>query len=488
MRTLLPIAALFWVGSLQAQSGFPSGGRELPRGTLLIYPTAAEARAADTTDHRYFTRLTGWNCSTEECSTGFSVPFLWANRQVVLHVSHVPSGYEVRVNDRSVGRVAEGHSPAEYNITKFVNEGPNRLSIHAMDPAATDLLENWEKTSEPQLGPVWIQCLPTLHVRDVLVSTRMAEDGSATAEVAVVMKSDALNPRTSQLHYSLLDPSGQSVTTGYKEITLSMRQEDTLRFVARIPPHLLWDCELPTQYLLRLRTRHEGRDVEHAELRLGFREVRIDRDTLRINGNPTRLQVRDVPATISKNEVALLREQGCNTLQLRPGPVPDSLLDFCDAQGMYVIVQAPIDTHRSGLSRRKGGNPSNDPAWKKAYLERTQNTYHTTKRHPSVIAFSLARHSANGINLYESYLALKRLGDQRPVIYPEAGGEWNSDPLPFTDFVPSLPSDPNDDPTATEPTPLTAPEAPTNEASADEATADVPPTPEAAPEAAQSEA
>lgn len=93
------------------------------------------------------------------------------------------------------------------------------------------------------------------------------------------------------------------------------------------------------------------------------------------------------------------------------------------------MAQAPIDTRRSGESRRKGGNPSNDPEWQPAYLERTENSYHTTKRHPSVVAFALATQSANGINLYESYLNMKRFGDSRPFIYPDAGGEWDSDKL-----------------------------------------------------------
>ena len=46
-----------------------------------------------------------------------------------------------------------------------------------------------------------------------------------------------------------------------------------------------------------------------------------------------------------------------------------------------------------------------------------------------IIAFSLATHSANGINLYESYLNMKKSGDPRPFIYPDAAGEWNSDKL-----------------------------------------------------------
>jgi hypothetical protein len=54
--------------------------------------------------------------------------------------------------------------------------------------------------------------------------------------------------------------------------------------------------------------------------------------------------------------------------------------------------------------------------------------YHTSKNSPSMLIYSLAENSANGYNLYESYLALKAVEPDRPVLYTE-GGEWNSDRL-----------------------------------------------------------
>jgi beta-galactosidase len=53
--------------------------------------------------------------------------------------------------------------------------------------------------------------------------------------------------------------------------------------------------------------------------------------------------------------------------------------------------------------------------------------FYTTRRHPSVIAYFLADKSANGIALYESYIALKAVAGDRPVIYLDGGKEWNSD-------------------------------------------------------------
>ena len=430
MRTILSTLALFSLCGLCAQEYVPTYGRELPRGELLVYPSAEAAETADGGNNRYFTRLTEWSLEeNNRFSTNFTVPFAWANRQVLLHVGRSTGDYEVLVNDRPAAYVADGNSPAEFNITKLTHEGRNKVEIRVVQPSPTAPLESWKENPEPMLGGIWLLSQPTMRIRDVVTKTRVGENGFATAEVAIAVKSEALNPRTSRIHYQLIAPSGENAAAGFKDLTLEMRGEDTVRFLARIPANELWTPELPTQYILRLKTQHEGRYVEFAELRMGFREVAVNEGRLLLNGQPITLRVREVPGSLDENAIANLREAGYNTFRLQPGPVSEEFLEYCDEQGVCVIAQAPIDTSRSGDSRRKGGNPSNDPAWKEAYIERAVDTYHTTKRHPSVVAFSLATRSSNGINLYESYLKMKQLDEQRPFIYPEAGGEWNSDQL-----------------------------------------------------------
>lgn len=430
MRTILSTLALFSLCGLCAQEYVPTYGRELPRGELLVYPSAEAAEAADGGNNRYFTRLMEWSLEeNNRFTTNFTVPFAWANRQVLLHVGHSTGDYEVLVNDHPAAYVADGNSPAEFNITKLTHEGRNKVEIRVAQPSPTAPLESWKENPDPMLGGIWLLSQPTMRIRDVATKTRVGENGFATAEVAVIVKSEALNPRTSRIHYQLIDPTGENAAAGFKDLTLEMRGEDTVRFLARIPANRLWTPELPTQYILRLKTQYEGRYVEFAELRMGFREVKVNEGRMELNGQPITLRVREVPGTIDENEIANLREAGYNTVRLLPGPVSEEFLEHCDEQGICVIAQAPIDTSRSGDSRRKEGNPSNDPAWKEAYIERAVNSYHTTKRHPSVVAFSLATRSSNGINLYESYLKMKQFNDSRPFIYPEADGEWNSDRL-----------------------------------------------------------
>lgn len=431
-KTLMTWMALALCGTLGAQEYTPSQGLELPRGRAISCPTREEAAAAAGEDNRYFTRLGEWTREGSRLTTRFTVPFAWANRQVMLHVDHASGDYDVRVNGRAAARNSNGSAPAEYNLTRLVHEGANTLEIELLHPSPTAALESWKESPAPALGDTWLASPPTMYIRDVLVkNTRSrATDDFLTAEVGIVVKTASLNPRTSRIYYELLTPDGTTAAIGHHDMTLDMRREDTLRFLARIPDTLQWNPEHPVRCTLRLKTRHEGRDVEHLEFRPGFRTAETTaKGRLLVNGTPVALRVREVRPEIGTAEIEALRAQGYNALRLLPGAANESLYEACDSMGMLVIATAPIDTHRSGLSRRRGGNPSNDPAWQGAYIERAEAAYHTAKRHPSVIGFALARQSGNGVNLYETYLKMKEIDELRPFIYPDAEGEWNSDLL-----------------------------------------------------------
>ena len=430
MYKILTLLALFLGGTLAAQPRTSTENRELPRGLTIACATAQEAAEGATT-HRYRTPVEGWTTAEGRYTASFTVPFAWSNRQVMLHVESVPTAWELRINGRRAAYDCDGNTPADFNITRYVQEGRNTVEIAPAAAWETSQLESWKRTAVPQLGEVWLTSPATMGIRDVLVRCDFIEGDrtAARAEVDIVVKSHALNPRTSRIEYELFAPDNTPVFTGYEQLTLQMRGEDTVRFLTSIPDTLLWSAEHPQHYTLRLRTQHEGRYLEYLELPIGFRTVESDARGVRINGRDAALKLREAAPTSSVAALQQLRAEGYNAIRLTPGAVAPHLYTTCDTIGLYVVAQAPIDTRSSGASRRKGGNPSNDPAWQPFFAERVANSFHTAKRHPSVIAFSIADDSANGICLYEAYLQLKALGDPRPVIYPAAAGEWNSDPF-----------------------------------------------------------
>ena len=297
MRIILSIIALFSAGGLLAQEYVPTCGRELPRSRVTVYSTAQEAAAAAGGKNRHVTPLDGWTRQGNTLSAPFTVPFAWINRQVILRIDWVSGPYMVRINGREAACDADGNAPAEYNVTRLAREGRNELEIVVAEPSPTAVLESWKESPVPAAGPALVMSQPTLRVRDVETRTRIGEDGDATAEVGVVLKTHSLNPRTSRLRYTLLSPSGRTVTTGSKELTLDMRREDTVRFLARIPYDSLWCDTLPTQYRLQLATQHDGRYEEYLELPLGFRTAEVRDGRMTINGREVALRCREVPGS-----------------------------------------------------------------------------------------------------------------------------------------------------------------------------------------------
>lgn len=439
-RFLSIIALVFAVGALSAQEydspEYVSLGRELPRSKTLPYPTAEEAQAlgSGAVASKYLRPVTGWTRTEEPDATVFTskyvIPFVWLSRQAILYVDEASGAYEVIINGQKVGYAANAFTPAEFNITKASKEDVNTISIRILKDHWSRRMEDFVETREPRVGETYVISQPTIRVRDVVHNTDVdLKSEYANVEVGLIVKTESLNPKTARIHYELIAPDTTVVTQGYKDVTLGMRGEDTVKFMARIPYVLTWCADMPVRYRLNIKTQIEGRYAEYQSRMIGFRDIDINEEgDFMINGIKTELFYRDFdPLKVTEKDIIAARVLKYNALRFKMGAVPQNVYRMCDSLGMYVIAQIPINTSKSGLSRRIGGNPSNDPKWKAAYLDRAETVYRTTCGQASVIGYVMAEESSNGINLYETYLRLKALERKRPILYIEAAGEWNSD-------------------------------------------------------------
>lgn len=127
------------------------------------------------------------------------------------------------------------------------------LEVILAQPSSVAPLESWKEAPAPAIGGAWLMSQPTLRVRDVVTRTRMGEDGQRHGGDR--RRGEKRGPQPAHLAHPLpaAHADGENAAAGQKDVTLDMRREDTLRFLARIPANLLWSAELPTQYTLRLK-------------------------------------------------------------------------------------------------------------------------------------------------------------------------------------------------------------------------------------------
>lgn len=419
--TLLAVALS--VVTLQAQEA-PS--REPYRTRLIPYASDAEATQRSLAKQRYMQPITAWTEVDANTLRGeYTYPFSWLERQVFVRVEGLYRPYEVWVNGRHVGGATNGFVATEFNITKASREDKNVVELRllpAEDVAAIECFEH------PAQRPVaYIIAQPRVRVRDIFWRATVGYGGIVNADFGVVMRNQTLQNKQSKLYYELYANDTTRLGGGHLDVTLTMQATDTMRFGVTIPDSLLWSCDSPNAISLRLTNRIENRPSEVYNMPIMLRELAFDDGTFYINRQAVDVKWCDVSPNATINDVERLVAAGINTLRFTAGCVSEELLDYCDSVGAYVAITAPINSSKSGKSRKRGGNPSNNPAWRGEYAERVTAAIHSTKRHSSVVAYFLADDSANGICFYEAYLAAKKVAGNRPVFYTDGGKEWNSD-------------------------------------------------------------
>lgn len=411
-------------------------GTEEPRTQSVI----GDKEDSDNQSSKFVINIEEWSISADKKSfeSKFSRPFSWIGRQFYLRVGSASAPYTLYINNKEVAKVQNSSSPAEFNITKIANEGRNTVVIKIDEESNVSSIEGWKMGDlEPAIGDVCVVSQPTQMIRDLRIETSVMGE-KLHSQIYLIIKSHALSERTSTVHYSLRHQDGEMVSFGKRDITQSMRGEDTLTFSTAIPIGDGWSGDNPQLFDLKLSIQREGRYLEYQNYKVGFRSVEVDPSNgkLTINGEQISLNAKRVGVAESvdfdESQLEELKAQGFNAIKIEGGAPSLDLYSACDKVGIYVVASAPINSGASSSLITKGGNPTNDPTWWGAYMQRIDASYHVAQLHPSVVAFSVADNSLNGYNLYEGYLRLKQKSITLPVVYFEAEGEWNNDKLDIT--------------------------------------------------------
>jgi beta-galactosidase len=372
----------------------------------------------------------------------FTVPSDWKNMNITLHFGGVSSAYKVWINGKFLGYAEDSFLPSEFNITPYLQDGENILSVWVIRWSDGSFLEDQDQwrlsgihrevmlLAEPKLRIADFFCQTKLDkdYKDAVLSIRPRIDNFTGKDVpGYVVKAQLYDKKGKAVFEKPLERSVESI------INEIYPRLDNVKFgllESKVNNPDKWSDEEPNLYTLVLSLEDStGNLLEAKTCKIGFRSIEFAKDNskLLINGKVTYLYGVNRPDHDPVKGKALSREDilhdvqtikrfNFNCIRTSHYPMDPYLYDLCDEYGIYVIDEANLETH--GL----GGKLSNDPMWTGAYLERSSRMAMRDKNHPSIIIWSLGNEAGRGPNHASMSAWLHDFDITRPVHYEPAMG------------------------------------------------------------------
>ncbi|MDJ1495115.1 glycoside hydrolase family 2 TIM barrel-domain containing protein [Cytophagaceae bacterium DM2B3-1] len=386
--------------------------------------------------------------------TNFGVPSNWNGRRIFLHFAGVQSACYVWVNGKSVGYHEDSMTPAEFDITEFVQSGDNTLAVQVINWSDASYLEDqdfWRLSGI--FRDVYLFSTPQIHMRNFYVTTDLDEQyKNATLYIHTRLKNyQNRELKSHKIKATLYDAQNKEIWTAIVPSSekILANQEVQLEWTTHIENPYLWSAETPYLYLLTLQLIDPAdRPQEALSSKVGFRSIEQKNGQLLINGKAIKLKGvnrhefdpntgRVISRALMERDIRLMKQFNINAVRTSHYPNDPIWYDLCDAYGLYVIDEANIESHELWNNYN---SPAQKPEWRNAFVARGIAMAERDKNHPSIILWSLGNETGMGENFSTMAEEIRTIDPTRPIHYESRQPEAYRDPtmLPSFDIISTM--------------------------------------------------
>jgi beta-galactosidase len=331
--------------------------------------------------------------------------------RTLLRFDGVESVYRVWLNGVEIGVGRGSRLVTELDVTEALQPGANVLAVRVHQWSSASYVEDQDQWWLPGIfRSVTLLARPTGSLDDVWLATSYEPYGRTRGR-------GRIDPRL------VAGPDAFPVTVRVPELGV----EQTFASVGELATFDVGDVDPWTAESPRLYPATVTSTGETVSVRLGFRNVVVDGDRLLVNGDrlvfrgvnrhethPVRGRVFD--EDFAREDLLAMKRAGVNAVRTSHYPPHPRVLDLFDELGFWVVLECDLETHGFVLADW-AGNPSDDPAWAAAYLDRMERTLERDKNHASVVVWSLGNEAWTGRNLAAMADWVHRRDPSRPVHY-----------------------------------------------------------------------
>jgi beta-galactosidase len=358
----------------------------------------------------------------------FEIPNTWNNHQIFIHFAGVQSAFYLWVNNQKVGYSEGSMTPAEFNITTFVKRGANTLSLEVIKYTDASYLEDqdfWRLAGI--FRDVFLYSAPNISILDFFAKTSLEnnyQDGALDLSVLIKNYNQTSLDKLS-LEFNLFSENALLLKKEIPNIAISSLQELKLNFEEKLPKIKKWSAETPNLYNLVLNLKRDGKIINTASSKIGFKKVEIKNGQFLINGKKVYIKGvnrhewqsnngRAIDRETMLKDILLMKQNNINAVRTAHYPNDPYWYQLCDEYGLYVMDEANIEAH--GLWVRFFF-PGSRNVLLNSFLDRGISMVERDKNHPSIIVWSLGNETGGGQNFKKLAEEIKKVDDSRPINY-----------------------------------------------------------------------
>ncbi len=363
----------------------------------------------------------------------FKIPEAWVDKEIFLHFGAVSSAFYVWVNEQKVGYSEDSKTPAEFNITPYLNNGKNTIAVEVYRWSDASYLEDQDFWSLSGITrDVYLLARNQQHIRDFRV----------IADLDKTYKTGLFDLFLELASITEIDVHAELFFNGEEVKTFSSTETTLVHFEITLENVNTWTAETPHLYELYITLKKENEILEVIRQDVGFRKIEIADNKVLLNGeyiyfkgvnlhehNELTGHVQDRETMLK--DIELLRRYNLNAVRTSHYPQPEEWYKLCNKYGIYLVDEANIESHEMGATHQdpfdKSKHIAYQPEWAPAHSYRIRNMYERDKNQPSVLIWSMGNECGNGQVFFDEYDYLKSTDSTRLVQFEQAESPLNSD-------------------------------------------------------------
>ena len=335
-------------------------------------------------------------------------------KRVCVSFQGVERAFYCWCNGHFVGYSEDSFTPADFDLTPFLQAGENRLCVEVYKNCSGSWLEDQDFFRFFGIfRPVYLYAKPALHIEDLWLRASLEPD-NATGVLAPRLRLSAADGASLEgctLRCTVAAPGGAVLW----DAPMPLR-EDGSGYVygqpVRLPGIRKWDHEDPALYTVTLTLRDAaGTLQETVPYQTGFRRFGLREGVMELNGerivfngvnrhewNPA--SGRAIGPEDMHRAIETFRRNHINAVRTCHYPDQTLWYELCDCNGIYMIDEANLESHGSwqkmGAVEPSWNVPGSRPEWRDCVVDRARSMFERDKNHTAILIWSCGNESYAG--------------------------------------------------------------------------------------------